>query len=131
MIGSSSTGDGVLDALARGQLAGQAERQLVRVDRVERAVVQRRLEVDHRVAGDRALLGDVAHALLDARPELARHRAADDACVANSTPAPGIGLDLEPDVAELAAAAGLLLVPALGLGLASGSSRGTGCAAIA
>ena len=33
--------------------------------------------------------------------------------------AAGVGLDLQPDVAELAAAAGLLLVPALDLGAAA------------
>ena len=70
------------------------------------------------IAGDRALLGDVADALLDAREELARHDAADD-LVGELHAALGVGLDLQPDVAELAAAAGLLLVPALDLGLAA------------
>src|SRR5688572_31487170 len=83
---------------------------------MERAVVQRRLEVDHGVAGDRALVGYVAHALLDACPELAWHGAADDARLERHA-GTGIGLDLEPHVAKLAAPAGLLLVAPLDLRL--------------
>jgi hypothetical protein len=85
---------------------------LVGVDGVERTVGQRRFEVDDGVAGKGALLGDVAHALLDAGPEVAWHGAADDARGELDAGA-RVGLDIEEDLAELAATAGLLLVPAL------------------
>ena len=45
---------------------------------------------------------------------------------ANSTPRAGVGLELDPDVAEHAVAAGLLLVPAVRPGSCRGSSRGRG-----
>src|SRR4051794_7116553 len=81
---------------------------------MERAVVQRCLEVDHGVARDGPLVGDVVDAFLDARPELARDRAAHDARLEGDATA-RVGLDLDPDMSELTAATGLLLVSALGL----------------
>src|SRR5262245_13011286 len=95
-----------------------AERHLIRVDRVERAVEEGRLEVDDRVTSERSLLSNIADALLDARPVLARHCATNDAR-GELDPAARIGLDLEEYLAELAAAAGLLLVPALNRRLAA------------
>ena len=118
MIGSSRPGLALLDALLERHRRGDLERQLVRVDGVERAVVERRLEVRQRVAGDHALGRSLADALLDAREEARGHRAADD-LLGELDAAARVRLDLEPDVAEHAVAAGLLLVPALDLGRAA------------
>src|SRR5438128_9988579 len=79
-----------------------------------RAVEERRLEVGERVAGDDALLGLLAHALLDGGEEVLRHRAADDARRVDDAGSRRERLDLEPAVAELAVATGLPLVAALG-----------------
>ena len=62
------------------------------------------------------IAGRIAHAFLDACPELARDGATND-LGSELDAGTGIGLDLQPDVTELAAPAGLLLVPALDLGL--------------
>ncbi len=118
MIGSSSAGLHSMDALLERHRGGDLERQLVRVDRVERAVVERRLEVGQRIAGKDALGGRLADALLDAREEALRHRPADDP-LGELDAAAGVRLELDPDVAEHAVAAGLLLVLALDLGLAA------------
>ncbi len=104
------------------------ERQLVRVDRVERAVEDRGAEIDHRVAGQEAAEPRVLDALLDRRDELPRDRAAED--VVDELEVAAARQRLEPDlaVAELPVAAGLLLVAAVRLGrrgdrLAVGDAR--------
>ena len=117
MIGSRRTGLACVDALLEGHRGRDLERQLVRVDGVERAVVEGRLEVGQRIARDDALGGRLADALLDAREEVAGHRAADD-LLGELDAAARVRLELDPDVAEHAVAAGLLLVAAVGLGLA-------------
>src|SRR4029077_9381958 len=68
-------------------------------------------------AGDDALGGRLADALLDAREEALRHRSADD-LLRELDAAPGVRLDLEPDVPDHPVAAGLLLVLALDPGRA-------------
>ena len=90
-----------------------------RVDRVVLAVVEGDLDVDHRVAGEEALDHGRAHALLDRRDEVARDGAADDLVDELEALAARQGRDFHPGVGELAAAAGLLLVLALGLGRAA------------
>ena len=117
MIGSRSTGCASWMPWRVAIERGQSERELVRVHGVERAVVQGRLEVDDRIARDRPLVGDVPDTLLDAREELARHDPAHDA-LGERDAAAGVRLELQPDMAELAAPAGLLLVAALDLGAA-------------
>src|SRR6185503_8439425 len=100
------------DALARRERSRESERELVRVDRVEGAVVEGRLEVDDGVAREWSLARDVTDAFLDAREELPGHDPTDDARLERDARA-GVRLDLQPDVTELATTAGLLLVPAL------------------
>ena len=81
-----------------------------------RAVVQRHPDVDDGIAGEDALVQRLAHALLDRGNVLARDDAADDLVDELEAAAARQRLDLEPRVAELAAAAGLLLELALRLG---------------
>ena len=95
---------------------------------MERAVVERGLEVDDGVARDGALVGHVPDALLDPREELAWHDAAHD-LLGELDATAGVGLDREPHMAELATSAGLLLVAPLHLGGATdrlpvGDARG-------
>jgi hypothetical protein len=80
---------------------------LVRVDLVVRAVEERDLHVDHRVAGEHAARQRFLEALLDRRDVFARDRAALD-LVDELEALAGFGLDLEHHVAVLAAAARLL-----------------------
>jgi hypothetical protein len=62
IIGSSSTGSGLAGGLLERHRAGDLERHLGGVDVVVGAVDERHLDVDHRVAGEDAVL----HGLLDA-----------------------------------------------------------------
>ena len=82
------------------------------------AVVQHGLQADERVAGEHALLHGVAQALFDGREEVFRHAAAKDFFFKDHVIGLVLRLKADPDVAELAAAAGLLLVAAVGLDLA-------------
>ncbi len=84
---------------------------------MERAVDERRLEVDDRIARDGSLLGDVPDTLLHAREELAGHDAAHDV-LGEHDAATRVGLQLQPHVPELAAPTGLLLVTTLDPGVA-------------
>ena len=70
------------------------------------------------IARQHALGRRLADALLDAREEALGDGAADD-LVGELDAAAGVRLELDPDVAEHAVAAGLLLVPAVGLGRAA------------
>ena len=109
---------GVVDAVLERHRRRDLERHLVRVDRVERPVVERRPEVGQRIAGDDTALGRLADALLDAGEEALRHGAADDT-LGELDAAIGVGLELQPDVPEHPVPAGLLLVAAVDLGLAA------------
>ena len=86
------------------------------VDVVVGAVEQRRLEVDHREAGENAGLMRRVQALLDARNEFSRHRAADDRVLEDEARARLARLEQHLDARELAGAAGLLLVGVVDLG---------------
>ena len=103
--------DCLLEADARRGLEGH----LVGVDGVIRALVDGDLDVDHRVAGEHAVLHGLLDALVDGGDEAARNVAADDLIDELVTRA-GVRLDAEPTIAVLAGAAGLLLVAALGGG---------------
>ena len=95
------------------------ERQLVRVDRVERAVVEGRLEVDQRDSRrttPSAAVSRMPFSTPAKKP--ARHRAADD-LLGELDAGARVRLELDPHVAEHPVAAGLLLVPAVGLGVAA------------
>ena len=92
------------------------------------AVQQGRLQADHRVARQHALLDAFLEALFDRREEVLRDRAADD-LLFEDQPVGIAGLELDDDVAVLAVAARLLLMLALDLdrladGLAVGDGRG-------
>src|ERR671910_1893079 len=85
---------------------------------MKRAVVEAHLHVNHGVAGDVPPSHRLDDSLLHCRDELARDGAADDAVLELEARAPGQRGELDPGVSELAPAAGLLLVAALGLGRA-------------
>ena len=78
------------------------------------AVVQRRLEVDDRITGEHAVIHALAQTLFNGREEVLRDGAAEDVLGKDHLLAL-IRLELDPDVAVLAVAAGLLLVLALDL----------------
>ena len=81
------------------------------------AVVQRGLEVDERVAGEDALLHGVAQALFDRGEEVFGNAAAEHFLGEDHFLRLLLGLEADPDIAELTAAAGLLLVAAVGFDL--------------
>ena len=87
--------------------AGDLERHFRRVNLVERAIVQRDLEVDHREAGQHARLHGLFDALLDRPDILTRNRAADDPVHELEALAALQRLELQLDMAVLALAAGL------------------------
>src|SRR4051812_30812475 len=62
---------GLTSGLLEGDRAGNLEGHLRGVDLVVRTVDQRRLDADHRVAGEHAVLHGVLHALVDRRDVLA------------------------------------------------------------
>src|SRR4051812_19212090 len=73
-------------------------------------------KIDHRVARQEAAQPRILNALLDRRHELARDRAAEDIVDELELAASRKRLEFDLAVAELAVAAGLLLVPAVRLG---------------
>jgi hypothetical protein len=115
MIGSSSFGP----PFSRSSLKaarGDLERQHRGVDVVEGAVHQGGLEVDHREAGQEAVVLGGLQTLLDAGDVLLRHRAADDRALEDEA-RPGLArLGHQLHAGELARAAGLLLVRVVDLG---------------
>src|SRR5690606_5793286 len=74
---------------------------------VVRAVEQRDLDVDHGIAGQHAAAELLLDALVHRRDVLARNHAADDLVLEQVALARLLRLDLDPDVAELAAATAL------------------------
>ena len=110
-IGSSSTGWHCGSAFADADPRRGAERQIGGIDAVIGAVGQRHLHIDDGKA-ERPAQQAVDHALFHRADIVARHRAADDLFVKLEAAAARQRLDLQHHVAELAVAAGLLLVPA-------------------
>ena len=119
MMGSSRQGLHCSMAFAEGEAAGGLEGELVGVDVVVAAVVDGGLEVDDGVAGEVAARGRLDDALFDGGDEVARDGAAEDFVGELEAAAAGQGLHADFAVAELAVAAGLLFVAAVGLGLAA------------
>ena len=74
------------------------------------AVDQRRLDADHREAGERTGRHDAVDALLDAGDVFLRNRAADDLRLEHEVVAFRVRLEHDLDAGELAGTAGLLLV---------------------
>src|SRR5829696_1307591 len=109
-------GVGFLDGVLEGHGSRDLESILGGVDAVEGAVMQAHLHVDHRVAGYVPPCHRLDYALLYSGDELARDGAADDGVLDLEARTAGQRGELYPRVPELAPAARLLLVAALGLG---------------
>src|SRR5262245_43651577 len=107
---------GVHEHLLQTHRGGDLERHVGRVHVVVGAVVEGDLHVHHGVAREDPLLHAIAHALLDRGDEVARDGPAEDVVDELEATAARHGLDADPGVPVLAAAAGLLLVFALALG---------------
>src|SRR2546426_8028177 len=87
--------------------AGDLERHFTRIDVVERAVHQLNLHIHHRIAGEHAVLQRLFHALLDRTDVFLGDRAADDVVLEHEAGAGLAWLQVNHDVAVLAAAARL------------------------
>src|SRR5215210_6783270 len=111
-------GMGFLDGVLEGHGSRDLERILGGVDAVKGAVVEAHLHVHHGVAVDVPPGHRLDDPLLHRGDELARDGAADDAVLELEARAAGQRGELYPCVPELAPAAGLFLVAALGLGRA-------------
>src|SRR5687768_10509158 len=107
---------GFLDGVLEGHGSSDLERILGGVDAMEGAVVETNLHVDHGVAGDVPTRHRLDDSLLHSRYELARDGAADDGVLELEARAARQRGELYSRIAELAPAAGLLLVTALCLG---------------
>src|SRR5262249_44357458 len=90
-----------------GHGPGDLERHFTRIDVVRRPVHQLHLHVHHRIARQDAVLERFLHALLHRPDELARHGAANDLVLEHEAGARLARLEVDNDVAVLAAAAGL------------------------
>src|SRR5918995_837909 len=109
---------GFLDGALEGHRSSDLERILGGVDGMKRAVVEAHLHVNHGIAGDVPPSHRLDDPLLHRGDELARDGAAHDAVLELEARTAGQRGELDPRVAELAPATGLLLVAALGLGRA-------------
>src|SRR5215218_5304643 len=109
---------GILDGVLEGHRPSDLERILGGVDTVKRAVVEAHLHVNYGVAGDVPPGHRLDDPLLHRGDELARDGAADDAVLELEARAAGQRGELYPCIPELAPAASLFLVAALGLGRA-------------
>src|SRR5688500_12866220 len=109
---------GFLDGVLEGHRSSDLERILGGVDGVKGTVVKAHLHVNHGVAGDVTPSHRLDYSLLHRGDELARDGAADDAVLELEARTAGKRGELDPRVAELAPATGLLLVAALGPGRA-------------
>src|SRR6185437_16494646 len=103
----------LLHCRAKGFAAGEFERHFGRVYVVVGAVVNRDLEIGHRIAGHKSLLRGFDYALLDCGNVLPWNRAAENIVDELKPLAARQWFDPDPAVAELPMAAGLLLVAAL------------------
>ena len=81
------------------------------------AVIQHGLQANERVTGEHTLLHGVAQTFFNGREEVFRHAAAEDLLGEDHVVGLILRLEADPDVTELAAAAGLLLVAAVGFDL--------------
>src|SRR5271169_232108 len=95
-------------AVLEAERGGDLEGLRARVDLVVAAVGEPAEHVDERVAGEDAARHRLLHALLDGRDELLGDDAADDVVLEHEAGAALLRLELQDDVAVLAATAGLL-----------------------
>jgi hypothetical protein len=117
--GLEQTGLALLHGIFEGEAAGGLEAELVGIDVVVGAVEDGDLEVDDGVAGEIAARGRLDDALFDGGDEIARDCAAEDFVGEFESGSARLRLHADFAVAELAVAAGLLFVAAVGLGLAA------------
>ena len=117
------------DRVQERLLAGGDERDFLAVDRVVLAVVDDHAHVLQRIAGDRAAVQHLAHAFLHRGHELAGDGAALDLVDELEAAAARQRFDAQEHLAELAGAAGLLLVAVVAFGLAARWFRDRRCAA--
>ena len=107
-----------------GQLCSHDKGHLGAVHGVVAAIQQGSLQADHRITGQHALFGGKADTLFHCREEILGHAAAEHLFLKHDLLAV-TGLEVDDDIAELAVAAGLLLMAALLLaGLADGLTVG-------
>ena len=118
-MGSSMRRLGVLHRGLERFARGELERHFRRIDVVIRAVVDRALEIHHRESGQKAVRGRFHDSLFNGGNEIARDGAAENFVGELEFPAARQRLHANPAIAELAVAAGLLLVAALHVGLAA------------
>src|SRR5688500_9935754 len=88
----------------------------VRINGVIAAIDERHLEVDKRIASDRAAGSGLDDAFFDRRAEILRHGTAKDLINPLKTSTPIEGFKYYLAIAKLPAAARLFLVPTLDLG---------------
>jgi hypothetical protein len=100
MIGSSSTGPGLLQRLAQCHACGNLERERRGIDFVIGDVDEQHLEIDHREAGERGGAEHGFEALLNAGDEFLRHRAAERRVLGHDVFPAGSGLGEDLDAGE-------------------------------
>ena len=110
MIGSSSCAPAFCARFAEAGAGGDFEGQNRGVDVVVGAVDQRRLDAEHREAGQRTGRQNALDALLDARDVFLRNGTADDLGFELEFVAFRVRLEDDLDAGELARTTGLLLV---------------------
>ena len=114
--GLKKRGLGLLHAFSEGDTAGHFERQLIGVDIVIAAVVERDAEVDDGIAGKVSARCRLLNSLLDGGNEVARDGSAEDIVDELKAGAALERLDANLAVAELAVASGLFFVAAMRVG---------------
>src|SRR4051812_49319668 len=104
-------GEGFLER----KVAGDLERDVLRIDGVHFAVVEINLHVDDPITRDDPLLARLVHAFFHGRHESAVDVLAHERLLELQAGVARLRLDAHPDLGELARAAGLLFVAILGL----------------
>ena len=108
-------GPRLLERLLEAKIAGDLERDVLRVHRVHLAIVELDLHIHHAIAGQDAFLARLHDALLHRRHETPVHVLARKRFRKLEAAVARLRLDLHPDFGELAGAARLLLVAILGV----------------
>ncbi len=109
---------GLFDCFQQRLAPGDGEGDFLGIDGVILAVVDHHFKILQRKAGDRAFVERLAHAFLDCRDQAGRDHAADHFASEYKALATPQRPDPQKHFAELAGAAGLLLVPTMAFGRA-------------
>ena len=91
-----------------GQLSGGLECDFGGVNGVIGAIIQNGLQIHHRITGQRTVDAGLPQALFHSGEIVLGHRAAEHLLGKDHVILLGLGLEADPDIAELTAAAGLL-----------------------